>query len=176
MDFSDSSDEDIINEVEDSGEFDFDDSSSVEESLEEDLDTDDYDFLDPMEVKQNDNYPVVKKVLPPGQRRSNKDFLDQTETAQLIATFTQMISNFNYVPPINTEGHDDPRDIAIKAIMERGLDRKKKTIPLTIERALPPVIDRTRGKIIQYVEHIDPNDPAIAIPHLPALKELSTAL
>jgi hypothetical protein len=126
--------------------------------------------------ESNDDYPIIKVILPPNQRRTSKDYLDQMETAQLIATFAQMISDHNYMPPINTDGHDDPRDIAIKAIMERGLDRKKKTIPFIIERVLPQVIDKNRGKIIQYVEKIDPNDTSIAIPFLPALKELSKAI
>jgi len=152
--------------------------ASDDESREsdDDLISDIAETLDPREVKQRGDYPIVEIVLQPGQRRTNKDFLDQMETAQLVATFTQLISNHDYIPPINTEGYDEPRDIAIKAILERGLDRKKQTIPITIKRKLPRVVDRSKERIIQYVEYIDPNDPAIAMPFLPALRELSKAV
>jgi hypothetical protein len=168
--------DEVSDEVESSDEEESSKSGSDDDSSDDTSTEDYYDLLDPMEVKQTEDYPMIKYVLRPDQRRTNKDYLDQMETAQLVATFTQMISNHNYIPPINTDGYDDPRDIAIKAIQERGLGRKKQTIPITIERRLPPVIDSESRKIIQYVEHIDPNDTAIALPFLPPLKELSKAL
>lgn len=173
---------DEVDEVSDNNsDEEYDGSTSGSDSLDEDYKSDDDDMeyremLDPMEIKQSNDYPITQIVLHPNERRSNKDFLDQVETAQLVATFTQMISNHNYIPPINTDGYDDPRDIAIKAIQERGLGREKQTIPIMVMRKLPLVVDRTNGKTIQYVEYINPNDEAIALPFLPPLRELSKAV
>lgn len=169
--------EELIDEISEEEASEEEASSDHESGSDESVSDDEYyDLLDPMETRQREDYPVIKYVLRPEQRRTNKDYLDQMETAQLVATFTQLISNHNYIPPINTDGYDDPRDIAIKAIQERGLNRKKQTIPIMIERKLPPVVDKARGKIIQYVEYINPNDTAVALPYLPPLKELSKAI